>query len=159
MQDFSLNYMGANGFAIYPALIDTQGISFRSMYTPKMWSKVRINFWAGHNPEIQLGYFRIDRISPSGNMAHGETAIARPFQGVKPVIRTFINGFDSVTPVLQLATAPTNLQGTTLTIGISVGPQSQVRTLWGSYIAFAPATASFASYGGQISKKSFSGSV
>ena len=34
-----------------------------------------------------------------------------------------------------------------------------MRTLWGSYIAFSPSTANFVSYGGQIKKQSFSGSV
>ena len=93
-------------------------------------------------------------------MAYGETTIKQAFaNGASPVIRTFINGFDSVNAVLQLATAPTNLQGTTLTIGISVGPDSRVRTLWGSFIAFSPSTASFVSYGGQIKRQKFSGSV
>ena len=61
--------------------------------------------------------------------------------------------------MLQLATAPANLQGKRLTIGISIGPQTTIRRLWISYIAFCPSTASFVSYGGQISQRKFAGSV
>ena len=34
-----------------------------------------------------------------------------------------------------------------------------MRTLWGSYIAFSPSDAKFVSYGGQIKRHSFSGSI
>ena len=56
-------------------------------------------------------------------MAYGSTSIKKAFKSdAQPVIRTFINGFDSTNAMLQLAIVPTNLQGTKLTVGISVGP-------------------------------------
>ena len=109
---------------------------------------------------MQLGHLRIDNIAPRDGRAFAHTDLSQAFdKHQRPVIRTFINGYDLVSNTLQLATAPANLQGTKLTIGISLGAQTSIRRLWVSYIAFSPSTASFVSYGGQISQRKFAGSV
>jgi hypothetical protein len=60
---------------------------------------------------------------------------------------------------LQISVSPTNLQGTKLSIKITVGSKTELRRIWLSWLAFSPATASFGSYGGQVSQSQYSGSV
>jgi len=59
IQDFSLNFLAANAFAVSPSSISLNSIKFQFDYTTSMWSKIRINFWAGSNPQVQLGNFRV----------------------------------------------------------------------------------------------------
>ena len=77
-----------------------------------------------------------------------------------PVIRVFLNGFalDRRSGALQVSAAPTNLQGTNLTIKITMGKKTIITAACISWIAFSPSTSSFVSYGGQISLSQFSGS-
>lgn len=63
-----------------------------------------------------------DNLNLNQGRGYAYTSLTRAFTSQEqPVIRTFINGFDVTSNVLQLATAPANLEGTKLTIGISVG--------------------------------------
>ena len=55
--------------------------------------------------------------------------------------------------------SPTNLQGTKLTIKITVGANTNLKRIWLSWLAFSPATSSFGSYGGQVSQNKYSDSV
>lgn len=65
---------------------------------------------------------------------------------------------DSRSAALQISAAPTNLQGTNVTIKVTMGKMTLIDRAVISWIAFSPTTASFVSYGGQVSKSSFSGS-
>lgn len=78
----------------------------------------------------------------------------------KPIIRVFINGFhlDQKSAALQVSLSPTNLQGTDLTIKVSMGRMTIINRICLSWIAFSPTTASFVSYGGQVSLNKYSGS-
>jgi hypothetical protein len=76
-----------------------------------------------------------------------------------PVIRVFINGFDVSSSTVQISVSPTNLEGTKLTIKITTGAATGLRSIWLSWLAFSPSTATFGSYGGQFSKSRYSGSV
>ena len=83
------------------------------------------------------------------------------FQNNAQVItRVFINGFDldQKSAALQVSLSPTNLLGTNLTIKATMGPMTVINRISLSWLAFSPATASFASYGGQISLNRYSGS-
>jgi hypothetical protein len=96
----------------------------------------------------------------SCNCALAYTSIAAPFAASdSPVIRVFINGFDVSSNVVQLSVSPTNLQGNKLTIKITAGSTTGLRGIWLSWLAFSPSTASFGSYGGQVSQSKYSGSV
>lgn len=59
MQDFSINYLSANNFAVYPTSITGAQIGFQFDFSSPVWSKIKVNFWASNNPQIQLGYFRV----------------------------------------------------------------------------------------------------
>ena len=88
--------------------------------------------------------------------------MVRPFNAKQhPVIRVFLNGFnlDRRSGALQVSAAPTNLQGTQLTIKVTMGKKTLIDKICLSWIAFSPSTASFVSYGGQVSKGQFSGSA
>ena len=160
VQDIELNQFKANNFAVYPAHVNRLRAIFQWDYTASLWVRIRLNFWASANPEVQLGHLRVDNINPTQGRAFATTDLSQAFgKHQRPVIRTFINGYGLTSNVLQLATAPANLQGTRLTIGISVGPQTVLNRLYVSYIAFSPSDASFVSYGGQISQRKFAGSV
>jgi hypothetical protein len=127
-----------------------------------MWSRVKINFWASANSQIQLGYFKVDNIQTIGscNCALAYANINAPFAPTdSPVIRVFINGFDISSNSVQLSVSPTNLQGTRLSIKITVGASTGLRRIWLSWFAFSPSTASFGSYGGQVSQSKYIGSV
>ena len=76
-----------------------------------------------------------------------------------PVIRVFINGYDSPSNIVELSVSPINLQRTQLSVRISIGRTSIIRYLLLSYIAFSPKTSSFISFGGQITNKRFEGSM
>lgn len=60
---------------------------------------------------------------------------------------------------MQISVSPTNLEGTKLTIKITIGAATNLRRIWLSWLAFSPSTASFGSYGGQVSQNRYSGSV
>jgi hypothetical protein len=60
---------------------------------------------------------------------------------------------------VQLSVSPTNLQGTKLTVKITVGSKTSLARIWLSWLAFSPSAASFGSYGGQVSQSKYSGSV
>lgn len=96
----------------------------------------------------------------SCNCAAAYANIIAPFnQNDNPVIRVFINGFDVDSNSVQLSVSPTNLQGTKLTIKVTVGANTNLKRIWLSWLAFSPSTASFGSYGGQISQNKYSDSV
>lgn len=169
MQDFSINYLSANNFAVYPSSLTNSQINFQFDYSAPVWSKVKVNFWASANRQIQLGFFKVginiiylDNIQTIGscNCALAYTSINAPFaQSENPVIRVFLNGFDVSSNSAQISVSPTNLQGTKLTIKITVGASTSLKRIWLSWLAFSPSTASFGSYGGQVSQSKYSGSV
>jgi len=100
------------------------------------------------------------QVQESCNCALAYTNINAPFaQGDSPVIRVFINGFDFASNTLQISVSPTNLQGSRLTIRITTGATNALRGIWLSWLAFSPSTASFGSYGGQVSQTKYSGAV
>lgn len=104
----------------------------------------------------------VDNIQTIGscNCALAYTNINTPFgQSDNPVIRVFINGFDVSSNSVQLSISPTNLQGTKLTVKLTVGASTAIRRIWISWLAFSPSSASFGSYGGQVSQTKYSGSV
>jgi len=97
---------------------------------------------------------------PADGCAYAYASISSAFgPNDNPVVRVFINGYDVSTPTLQLSVAPTNLQATKLTIKVTAGSQTNLKRIWLSWLAFSPATASFGSYGGQVSQSQYSGSV
>jgi hypothetical protein len=59
LNDFALNYVGAQSFAVFPASVGTDTVNFQFDFSSAVWSRVRVNFWASSNPEIQLGNFRV----------------------------------------------------------------------------------------------------
>ena len=97
---------------------------------------------------------------PSEGCAYAYASISRAFgPSDNPVVRVFINGYDISTPTLQLSVAPTNLQATKLTIKVTAGAQTNLKKIWLSWLAFSPVSATFGSYGGQVSQNQYSGSV
>lgn len=78
----------------------------------------------------------------------------------RPVIRVFLNGFtlNSKSGALQLSVSPTDLQATNLTIKVTMGSLTIIDSIALSWVAFSPTTASFVSYGGQVSQNKYSGS-
>lgn len=80
--------------------------------------------------------------------------------GERPVIRVFLNGFN-LSPksgALQLSISPTDLQATNLTIKVTMGSLTVIDRIALSWVAFSPSTASYVSYGGQVSQNKYSGS-
>jgi len=73
----------------------------------------------------------------------------------------FLNGFtlNAKSGALQISAAPVDVQSTNLTIKVTMGKMTLIDSVCLSWIAFSPATASFVSYGGQVSQSKFSGSV
>lgn len=61
MQDFSINYLSANNFAAYPSSISESQVAFQFDFSSPVWSRLRVNFWASRNPQIQVGYFRVGK--------------------------------------------------------------------------------------------------
>ena len=133
---------------------------------------MKVNFWISSNPEIQVGFVDVGNLSsysanlqPSNkceNCAVVSTNLVQAFSSNQhPVIRVFLNGFnlDRRSGALQVSAAPTNLQGTQLTIKVTMGKKTLIDKICLSWIAFSPSTSSFVSYGGQISKSKFSGSA
>jgi len=167
MQSFALNQVGPNTFAIKTNAITTTNAQFLFEYTQSIWSSVKVNFWVSSNAEIQVG-----QIDASGSALVSDSScqncfsvyssLSRAFGANEhPVIRVFLNGFnlDARSGALQISAAPTNLQGTNITIKVTMGKLTLVDRVVLSWIAFAPTAASFVSYGGQVSKNTFSGSV
>lgn len=100
------------------------------------------------------------QIISSCNCALAYANINAPFTaGDSPVIRVFINGFDVASNIAQISLSPINLQGTRLTIKISVGITTSLNRVWISWLAFSPTSVSFGSYGGQVAKSQYSGST
>lgn len=156
-----MNYLGANSLAVYPSTVSGSQVIFGWDYAAAVWSRVRIIFWASGHSQLQLGYFKVDSIQTqsSCNCAQAYSSIITPFaQNDNPVIRVFINGFDVSSNSLQISVSPSNLQGTKLTVTVTVGAATMLKRLWLSWLAFSPGTASFGSYGGQYSQNKYSGS-
>lgn len=148
--------------AVYPSTVTKGQINFGWDYSLAVWSRVRLVFWATTNSQLQLGYFRVDTVQtqPSCNCAQVFTTISAPFgQSQNPVVRVFINGFDVASGIMQISVSPSNLQGTKLSVTITVGSSTVLKRLWLSWFAFSPSSASFGSYGGQYSQSQFSGTV
>ena len=155
-----MSAFGAHDFYISPSQISASLIVFTFAYTTPMWSKVRFNFWASANHEIQLGHFSARNVAFKNNYAIVGTQIQKAFgPNDKPVIRAFINGYMLKSNGIQIAVNPSNLQKTDLSIKVMVGPTTKITSLWISYVAFSPVTASFAAYGGSLMKSKFSGST
>lgn len=155
-------YLSANSLAVYPSSLSAAAVGFRFDFTAALWTRLRLNFWASRNPQMQLGYFRVDSVQVQGscNCALAYTTINAPFAGRdSPVIRVFINGFDVSSSGLQISVSATNLEGSRLTVKINVGATTGLRTVWLSWLAFSPSTAAFGSYGGQVSQTQYSGSA
>ena len=78
----------------------------------------------------------------------------------RPVIRVFLNGFslNARSGALQLSVSPTDLQATNLSIKVTMGAITIIDRIALSWVAFSPSTASFVSYGGQVSQNKYSGS-
>lgn len=145
--------------AIQPLNIVATGLAFQFDFTASVWSRVRINFLASNNNQLQLGSFNVANVQVSNGFAYAYTNIAQAFpQSASPVIRVFINGYDVASPGIVFSTSPTNLQGTKLTIKITLPNSTNLKRAWFSYLAFAPATTSFGSYGGSFSRQAFQGS-
>lgn len=155
-----MSSFGAHDFYIAPSQISASLIIFTFAYTTPMWSKVRFNFWASANNEIQVGHFSARNIAFKNNYAIVGTQIQKAFGAAdKPVIRSFINGYMLKSNGIQIIVNPSNLQKTELSVKVNVGPTTRISSLWLSYVAFSPITASFAAYGGSLMKSKFSGSV
>jgi len=159
LQDFSVNSFGANAFYVVPGQVTPSSIVFNFAYTAPIWSVVRFNFWATTNTQIQLGYFSSVNLTFDGNSAVATTNIQQPFGKTdNPVVRAFLNGYQAQSSVVQVSISPSNLQGTTLSIKILLGPNAQVTGVWLSWIAFSPVTATFSAFGGSLGKNAFTGS-
>jgi hypothetical protein len=125
-----------------------------------MWSKLRINFWASTNSQIELGFLHAGNMVVKNNAVYANATISKSFKNNdRPVIRAFINGYESQSEKVQIAVSPSNLQENKLTVKINIGPSSVIKKIWISYIAFSPVTATFNAYGGQFSKYNFKGTV
>lgn len=155
-----MSAFGAHDFYISPSQISASLIVFTFAYTTPLWSKVRFNFWASANSEVQVGHFSARNVAFKNNYAIVGTQIHKAFgPNDKPVIRAFINGYMLKSNGIQIAVNPSNLQKTDLSIKVMVGPTTKISSLWLSYVAFSPITASFAAYGGSMMKSKFSGST
>ena len=77
----------------------------------------------------------------------------------KPVVRVFINGYMADSNGVQIAVSPSNLDGTQLSIKVMFGSTTAINSVWLSFVAFSPSTASFAAFGGSFEKSSFQGST
>ena len=154
-----MNSFGPHAFYIVPSQVSSSKITFSFAYTAPIWTKIRFNFWASAHNEIQLGNFNARNIQSQGNAAVVSTTIQKAFApSDSPVIRAFINGYMVGSNGVQVAVNPNNLEGTTLSIKIMLGPTTQISSIWLSYIAFSPVTSSFVAYGGSLMKSKFSGS-
>lgn len=139
VQDFSISGLGPHAFYVTPAQVSSSSITFSFAWTAPLWSKLRFNFWASANSQIQLGTSVVTNLNVVGNAATVTTSLQSAFSASdKPVIRAFINGYMSWGQVIQLAVAPSNLEGTTLSVKIMLGPTTNVTAIWLSYIAFSP---------------------
>ena len=119
---------------------------------------MRVNFWASANPQIQLGYFSTNRLTFTNGSASASTPIQAAFSANdNPVVRAFLNGYQSTSNEVQIAAIPSNLQTTNLTIRINIGPNTNISAVWVSWVAFSTASASFTAYGGSLAKNSFTG--
>lgn len=89
-----MSSFGPHAFYIVPSSISTSLIVFTFAYTTPLWSKVRFNFWASANSEVQLGHFNARNIAFKNNYAIVGTQIQKAFgPSDKPVVRAFINGY------------------------------------------------------------------
>lgn len=159
LQDFSLSSLGSHAFYVSPSQVNTSSIVFNFAYTAPIWSAIRFNFWASSNSQIQLGYFSNNNLAVSANSAVVSTKIQQAFgSSDNPVVRVFLNGYQAQSNVVQVQVSPSNLEGTTLSIKILLGPSTRIAGVWLSWIAFSPVTASFSAYGGSLGRNSFVGS-
>lgn len=142
-----------------PTKVTASSILFNFAYTAPIWSVIRLNFWASGNSQIQLGYFISSNLTVTSNSAVVTANIQQAFgTNDSPVIRAFLNGYQTQSNAVQISVSPSNLQGTTLSIKILLGPSTQIAGIWLSWIAFSPVTASFSAYGGSVGRNSFVGS-
>lgn len=99
-----MSSFGPHAFYISPSQISSSLIVFTFAYTTAMWSKVRFNFWASANSEVQLGHFSARNIPFKNNYAIVGTKIQKAFGAAeKPVVRAFINGYMVSSNGVQLA--------------------------------------------------------
>ena len=146
-------------FRLIPHSVRSTAIVFRYERS-SAWRRVRMNFWVSANEHILLGCFHTDQVSVEHSRAQVKTAINRPFkEEEKPVVRTFISGYEGTSDEVQIMVSPVGLEGTSLAIGLTVGPRTNITGITISYIAFSPSTAPFVSYGGSFSRNRFTGAV
>ncbi len=159
LQDFSVSSLGSHAFYVSPSQINTSSIVFSFAYTTPIWSTIRFNFWASSNIQIQLGHFSNINLAVSANSAVVSTKIQKAFgANDNPVVRVFLNGYQTQSNVVQIQVSPSNLEGTSLSVKIIIGSSTQISGVWLSWIAFSPVTASFSAYGGSLGRNSFVGS-
>jgi hypothetical protein len=92
--------------------VNASSIVFNFAYTAPIWSSIRFNFWASVNPQIQLGYFGNANLANS--IKDGSVVVSTNIQqafgsGDNPVVRAFLNGYEAVSNVVQIAVSPSNL--------------------------------------------------
>jgi len=159
LQDFSVSSLSSHAFYLSPSKVTSSSIVFIFAYTAPIWSVIRFNFWASGNSQVQLNFFSSSNLTVSGTSAVVTTIIQQAFgPNDNPVIRTFLNGYQAQSTSVQVAVSPSNLQATTLSIKILLGPNTQINGIWLSWVAFSPVSATFSAYGGSVGRNSFVGS-
>ena len=159
IQDIAFSGVEARTFSVFPQNRSRSEVMFMFTYSSS-WNKIRINFWASSNEYIQTGIVSIQKSSLTlvKRSASIEVTLSHGFKThQKPVIRTFISGYTVQSGVVQIMTNPTNLKGNLLTIRVAVGSTTQLTAITLSYVAFAPSSCPFASFGGSFGQRSFVG--
>lgn len=64
VQDFSIGFLSANHFAVYPSSVGAASVAFQFDFTAALWTRVRVNFWASTHSQLQLGYFKVGTAPP-----------------------------------------------------------------------------------------------
>lgn len=138
-------------FYIAPSQVTSSLIVFTFAYTTPCWTKVRFNFWASASNEVQLGHFGARNLNVQNNEAVVATSLKQAFgSNDRPVVRVFINGYMASSNGVQIAVSPNNLEGAQLSIKVMFGSTTNIKSVWLSYVAFSPSTASFAAFGGSF---------
>lgn len=108
IQNFALNFVGPNSFAVAPQTISTTGNQFLFSFTPAVWSSITVNFFVSSNPQLQVGflsvgkYFFMQPVSSSEATtvrdAHSSTTI---FKLLLPKTRTPSSASSSMASLLM----------------------------------------------------------
>lgn len=130
VQDFSLNYVAANSFAVYPSSVKSTAIAFQFDYSQPVWSKVKINFWASNNNQVQLGYFKLGTsllIQIMFNSMEAATALLLTPLSTEPsrMEKTLSSEFSSTVTISNLMSSKFQSAPPTFKI-----PNLQLKSLW-----------------------------